>query len=246
MSGRIATLIALYRETALLGDDDVISYMRAQQIQLDRDFTPEWGKSATLLFVPPGDLIPPDAWQCVFLDNSDQADALGYHALTALGLPIMKVFVADDKALGLNWTVTASHEMIETMGDPMIDQTVQIHDQETGVILEYARELCDCCEDDRFAYPIDDGHGREHLMSDFAYKAWFMSHALEAGLTRFTHRDTVDGPFKLAVGGYIGVRQLVPKETPWGMRLGQGEISPRQEKGKTSRTMRRFHAPTGG
>lgn len=233
-------LIALYRETALISDDDVLSYMRAQQLQLDRDLLPFWGRSANLLFVPGGDQIPPDAWQCVFLDNSDQADALGYHELTAFNLPIMKVFVADDQAAGLTWTVTASHEMIETIGDPYIDQTVTLRDQATGFTEEYAFELCDCCEDDQFAYSVEDPvNHRSHLMSDFALPHWFMPGSAGAENRRYTFQYAVDGPFRLAAGGYIGVRELAPEKTEWTQRMAQ-LVGKRQQKADTSRTLRRF------
>ena len=118
-------VIAYIRATTHLTDSLVAAYVAAQQVQLDRDFAKYWQGSATCLFVPGGHTIPPGAWQCWLLDNSDQANALGYHDLTADGLPLLKVFVGDVIRDGLSWTVTASHETIEALGDPLRTKTAQ-------------------------------------------------------------------------------------------------------------------------
>ena len=60
------------------------------------------------------------------LDDSDQASALGYHDMTSEGLPLGKVFGTTNLKFGTNWTVTASHELLEMLGDPSINLTVFI------------------------------------------------------------------------------------------------------------------------
>lgn len=222
-------LIACIRETSLLTDALVQQYVAAQQIQLDRDFEPAWRLATTLVFVPPGSFIPAGSWQLVFLDHSDQADALGYHTDEAPGgLPRSKVFVQDILNDGLSWPVTASHEVLEMRVDPMIDQTVTVGDT------VYAKECADAPEDDEFAYPINGVH-----MSDFVLPSWFDP----AGVAPFTFRRNpqITAPFMLADGGYIGVRTL--PDGAWGQRTA-AVASARQVKGPTSRTVRRFNEPT--
>ncbi len=215
--------IAFVIETALLHPDLVKSYLISQQVQLDRDLYPIWGLTARCVFATPG-TAPAGAWTCVFLDNSDQANALGYHDVNADGLPIMKVFMRDILADRVAWTVTASHEVIETLGDPNIDQVVDVGD------VEYARELCDPPEDDRFSYVV---HG--HHLSAFVTPAWFKPD----GVAPFTFPliSQISAPFTLADGGYIGERKL--PNGPWTQRFAGGRGS-RQHKRMTSRTLRRF------
>jgi hypothetical protein len=223
----IVPTIAFIRETRLLTDELIASYVAAQQIQLDRDLLPAWGLTAKCVFVPPGTSIttPGGAWQCVFLDNSDQAGALGYHDVTADGLPVLKIFIADVLADGVAWTVTASHEVIEALGDPDIQKTVDAGG------FEFAWELCDAPEDDRFSVPI-----LGHHMSNAVTPAWFDPNG-EAPFTLYPCPE-IDAPFILPEGGYIGVRTL--PDGAWGQRFAMGARTKRQRKGPASRTMRRF------
>lgn len=216
--------IAFVIETTLLTPALVRSYVAAQQVQLDRDLYPIWGLTARCIFIEDGQTPPPGAWVCAFLDNSDQANALGYHDVTEDGLPVMKVFVADTISDRVAWSVTASHEVIETLGDPNIDQVVDVDNT------EYARELCDAPEDDRFSYPVDGFH-----LTAFVTPSWFDP----GGVYPFTFPPVsqITTPFGLAEGGYIGQRTLPNGQ--WVQRLA-ARHSARQVKRAESRTMRRF------
>ena len=218
--------IALVRETTLLTDAFVQSIVTPLQTQISRDFAPAWNQDATVIFVPGGSMIPGGAWRVLLLDNSDQADALGYHDDTGpAGEPISKVFVADILNDKLNWVVTVSHEVLEMLADPQITRVVDV----SG--FEYCVEVCDAPEDDEFAYNIDG-----HMFSDFVLPSWFDPN----GVTPFTHcrNPQITAPFMLASGGYIGRRTL--PDGQWSQVLaGQ---SARQVKGVHSRTLRRFNA----
>ena len=212
--------IAYIRDTAVISDAMVAVYVAAQQIQVTRDFAPLWGVDATCVAIPAGGAIPAGAWQLWFKDHSDQDGALGYH--DDQGNPIAYVFTADDLADGVSWTVTASHETLEMIGDPDIKQV-----RDSGGF-EYAYEACDACEDDSLAYLVNG-----HLMSDFVLPSWFDPN----GAAPYTFRNTIHAPLTLAVGGYIGVRQLPNGQ--WTQRT-DAMLSVRQIKRPTSRTMRRF------
>lgn len=215
--------IAIVRETTRLTDTFVASYARAQQIQVTRDFAPIWDLDATVIHVSPGDAVPPDAWVVALLDNSDQADALGYHDLTEAGSPLSKVFVADALDDGLAWTVTASHEVLEMLADPRINGTVTIGDT------EYALEVCDAPEDDRFSYPVEGHH-----LSAFVTPAWF--DLLGKAPFTFPAVSMITAPLMLAPGGYIGRRAM---GGAWAQVMAD-EAGPRQVKRGSSRTGRRF------
>lgn len=218
--------IAVYTHTGLIPARYIQQCVAATQIALDRDFTPLWG-GAELVYVPPGGAIQPDWWQVVFFDHSDQAGALGYHDVTPEGQPLAKIFAADCIADHENWNVTFSHEVWEMLADPHIDQTV------TYDGWEYAREVADAPEDDRYAVRV-----AGHLISNCVTPSWFVP----SGAPPFTMYPcpAIAGPFLLAPGGYIGRRQL--RGGQW-EQLFAAERGPRQEKGPDSRTLRRFSRP---
>jgi hypothetical protein len=218
-------VIACIRETNRLTDALVASYVAAQQVQVSRDFAPAWGVDATCVFVPPGGPIPVGAW-CLYLqDHVAQAGCYGFHSDD--GAPKAYVAVADTLADGCSWTVTASHEWLEMLGDQTCARVVDVAGQ------EYAVEVCDACEDDRFSYPVTGHH-----LSAFVLPAWFDP----AGVAPFTFPPiaSIAAPFALAEGGYIGVRSL--PDGQWSQRLADGVPGRRTVKAATSRTMRRFAA----
>src|SRR6516164_9774230 len=97
-------------------DAEAAPVVDALQTQVRSDFGPVWGVDADLTFVPRGGNPPGGSWWLSLLDSSDQANALGYHDLTSDGLPLGKAFVKTDMDEGLNWSVTASHELLEMLG----------------------------------------------------------------------------------------------------------------------------------
>jgi hypothetical protein len=190
--------ISVINESTVLADTDVAPVVAALQKQVTNDFGPVWGTAAQLSVVPKGSQPPSGSWWLVLLDDSDQANALGYHDLTSEGLPIGKVFAASDLKAGTSWTVTASHELLEMLGDPNINLTVFVENSNTAGVI-YAYEVCDACEDDSLGYQIDNV-----LLSDFVYPSWFESFRTE-GSTQFDRMNKMQNPFQLLTGGYIGI-----------------------------------------
>ena len=141
------------------------------------------------------------------LDNSDVAGALGYHELTPEGLPLGFVFAGTDRQHGLQWTVTASHELLEMLGDPDVNLYGFVQTGgNTGTF--YAYELCDPCEMDEQGYEINGVS-----VSDFVYPERFEGFRAP-GSTRFDHSNLIDQPFKLLPGGYSIVLD-VPSGFGW-------------------------------
>jgi hypothetical protein len=200
--------ISLINESTVLGDDDVQSALQSLQTQVTDHFAPEWGIDADLGFVPKGSKPKPGSWWLTVFDNSDQPGALGYHDLTSDGLPLGKIFAGTDKQYGLSWTVTASHELLEMLGDPDINLTAFVEDENNHSGRLYAYEVCDACEADKFGYKVDGV-----LVSDFVTPAWFESFR-EPRKTKFDYRNLIKRPFQLLKGGYIGIYD-VNKGTGW-------------------------------
>ncbi|HVI07346.1 MAG TPA: hypothetical protein VND65_03530 [Candidatus Binatia bacterium] len=190
--------ISVINESTVIADTDLSPVVIALQKQVSNDFRPMWGADAELNIISHGAQPPGGNWWLVLLDDSDQANALGYHDLTNEGLPMGKVFAASDLKAGTSWTVTASHELLEMLGDPNINLTVFDQASNSAGTL-YAYEACDACEDDSFAYTIDN-----ILLSDFVYPSWFEGFRAE-GSTQFDRMNKIKKPFQLLAGGYIGV-----------------------------------------
>jgi len=190
--------ISVINESTVLADTDIVPVVAALQKQVTNDFRPIWGTDAELTIVPKGTQPSSGSWWLVVLDDTDQANALGYHDLTTEGLPMGKVFAASDLKAGTSWTVTASHELLEMLADPNINLTVFAQNTNTAGTL-YAYEVCDACEDDSLGYQIDN-----ILLSDFVYPSWFESFRTE-GSTQFDRMNKMQNPFQLLVNGYIGI-----------------------------------------
>lgn len=238
--------IAIINQSKTLGNAEIQAAIPALQTQIHRDFAPIWGVDADLSFAQGQPAA--GSWWLVILDNSDMQGALGYHDLTDEGWPIGKVFAASDEQDGLNWTVTASHELLEMLGDPDINLTV--FDQQTastGVLYSY--EVCDACEDDRFGYQIDGV-----WVSDFVFPAWFEP-SRKVDSTQFDFNKQLTAPVpQLLPGGYIGAFD-VTSGTGWHQITAQKAVGraaqrarhgSRRERRRTPRDEWRRSEPTFG
>jgi hypothetical protein len=191
--------ISVINESTVVSDAAVQMCVDALQIQVTRDFLPIWGIAAQLNFNP-SKIGAHGAWQLVILDDSDQADALGYHELTSEGMPLGKVFANSDIQAGTLWTVTASHELLEMLVDPTINLTAEV-DNADGSITMYAYECCDAVEADALGYAIG-----ATVVSDFVTPAWFDNVPLPT--ESFSFRKNATKALQIAPGGYISLLQV--------------------------------------
>ncbi len=228
--------VAVINSSSVVSDSDVKNAAGALQTQVSRDFQPAYGRDADVAFHA-ADQAPADAWWLVILDNSDQAGALGYHDLTPAGLPLGKVFAASDLQYGYKWTVTASHELLEMLGDPDINLTALVQTADTAGTL-YADEVADACEADEYGYLIDGV-----LVSDFVYPSWFMP-MFDGKNVQFDHESHITRPFELLKGGYIGVFDITAG-SGWTQKNAQGvpltydmraKVGSRRDKRRTPRS----------
>lgn len=206
-ASRVGPKVAIINRSTVMTDAQLQPIVAALQIQLDRDFSPAWGISATLSFVGKSATAPSGVWQLIIQDTTNQQGALGYHELTTDGNPIGYVFAKTDIQNNLSVSVTISHELLEMLIDPDINLTAFIQTTNTAGTL-YAYEVCDACEDDSFGYQING-----ILVSDFVYPAWFESFR-RTGSTKFDFQGRITKPFQLLHGGYIGIF-VVNKGTGW-------------------------------
>jgi hypothetical protein len=193
--------VSIINASTVLSDGEVDDAVAALQTQVHRDFAPAWGIDADLHFIPRGQRPAPGSWWLAVLDDSDQAGALGYHDITSEGLPLGKVFARSDLRFGAEWTVSASHELLEMLADPDVNLAAYVEEARNTWRL-YAYEVCDPCESDHYGYQIE-----SVLVSDFVYPGWFESFR-RPNSTQFDFGRHINRPFALLPGGYIGVLDL--------------------------------------
>lgn len=185
-------IYAVINESTVPGTDaEIAAMMPAMQDQWNNDLATVWGlEKMTLVQAKREDDAAKDRRWLVFLDDSDQAEALAYHDLTAAGLPICKVFVKTIAAAGEPLSVAATHEMVESAVDPWLNAAYQ---DPMGNF--WAGEVADPVEDKLYAYPGTNGV----MVSDWVTPAWFGRQHSSGPLDFKGH---LTEPFQIISGGY--------------------------------------------
>lgn len=217
--------IAVINESTAIADREVQDMLPAFEQQWNKDLAPIWGlEQAAFAFVPKSQHPAGGTWWVVFLDDSDQAQALAYHDLTNEGLPISKIFVKTILADKASVSVGATHEICEMAVDPWLNSAYQ--DQQ-GVF--WAGEVCDPVEDDIYGYKIG-----EVLVTDFATPNWFGHQYAHGAMDFKNHCRTA---FEVLSGGYA---QYFDPQQGWVQVTGSKALqSARAQAPKGSRRNRR-------
>ena len=182
--------IAVMNESTAISDADVQKMLPAFQQQWNNDLRAVWGvDDASFGFVPKNHMPSAGSWWLVFLDDSDQADALAYHDLTNQGLPISKVFVKTLLADKASVSVGATHELCEMAVDPWLNSAYQ---DPKGVF--WAGEVADPVESDQYGYKIGD-----ILVTDFITPNWFAHEHAHGHIDFKSHAHKA---FDVLDGGY--------------------------------------------
>ena len=212
--------IAVINESTAVADVPVQQMIPAFSTQWNTDLNAAWGVGAAQFTFSPKSAPPAvSAWWVVFLDDSDQADALAYHDLTNEGLPISKIFVKTIQADKASLSVGASHEICEMAVDPWLNSAYQdIH----GIF--WAGEVCDPVEDDQYGYTIGGT-----LVTDFVTPNWFGHQHAQGPIDRELHATSA---FQVLTGGYA---------QKWDPQKGWQQVTGAQAM-KSSRVA---HAPRG-
>lgn len=190
----MARSVAVVNASSFVSDVEVAEVAAALAVQLTRDVEPAWGWSAEVIFVAVGTNPPADAWSLEILDVSDREGASGYHDRDADGRPFGRVFVGNGGRLDPDWSISASHELLEMLADPASNHGI-VASTDLGLSL-YALEICDPCEAAPFAYSI--GMVR---VSDFVFPAWYEPRSPAGTLLDYT--GSVSRPLQLLSGGFI-------------------------------------------
>mgnify|MGYP001061228774 CR=1 FL=1 len=202
-------IISIVNRSKSLSDEEVHTAIRAINRQIACDFEPYWSFGATLRLEgslgdkPDKEKLPELRGDAIIYlwDDTDVADALGYHWANNRGIPYGFVFTKLCKQLKESWTATLSHEALELLGDAQGNLLVQgPHPEDPNRQVFHWFEMCDAVQAQ--TYTLD---GIE--VANFVLPLYFTVEEQEGGRNDFLGR--VKGrkalkSFGVAPGGYIG------------------------------------------
>lgn len=182
--------LALVSEVEGHDPSDVARVSGALQRQASRDFRPLWGVEATCDAFPRLEDVPVGYWPMIVRSDIEVPGAAGIH-LDNNGQPFALITMSD------SWSLTASHEMLEMLADPLGNRVVagqSPHPDQTRV--EFLVEVCDPSEAAEFGYTVND-----ILVSDFYSQRFFDPVTTEG--TRYSYTGAIGEPRTILRGGYI-------------------------------------------
>jgi hypothetical protein len=191
------------------------------QTQLDRDFTPIWGVHALVQAIDRNHSVPAAAWPMRILDQSSAG--LGVH-LDKNGKPFAEI------QAGTDWSITASHELLEMLVDPLGKKLISDKDIDPasdGHQVQYLEEVGDPVE--VFAYQINGVS-----VSDFITPDFYDLNA-PAG-TSFDFLNQLHAALEVPAGCYIS--WLDPQDGRWHQKQPDGSFITAQAKANLNKNPR--------
>lgn len=196
--------LALVSETQELSQQEVNTVAAALGKQISRDFSPLWNIPATLHAFATLDDVPTGYWPIIVMENIGVPGAAGIH-LDDDGKPFGLVNLDD------GWSLTASHEALEMLGDPLgntLRAAPSIHPDQ-GYDVEYLVEVCDPSEAWEFGYDVNGIR-----VSDFYTPDYFLPFP---GKVRYSYTGAIDQPRQVLKGGYLS--WLDPSTGRWWQQI---------------------------
>jgi hypothetical protein len=158
--------------------------------QVNRHFAPCMGVLGPLTWIRAGTWADVQPWEWVLtLDGcEDSLGDLGYHQVTAAGTPVMRIFPGVSAMGGVPWSVDASHEILETLVDPLL---TRVAFSPNGVCWTY--EVCDPVAADMYGIGLVP-------VSNFVLPSYF--EPLRYSGPPFDFMGLLSAPFQIRTGGY--------------------------------------------
>jgi len=182
--------VALVDRTETIAPAELAEVAGALNEQVQADLAPAWKIAATVGAYP---RAPHGTWRIELHETIEVEGAAGFHA-DKRGQPFAMVALSDG-----DWTVTASHELLEMLIDPF------------GSRLHTAAALSGWKGDSpRVKYLMEAGDPCEEIhyevggvpMSDFVLPSFYRS-APRGSLAGYSHTGSVTEPLQILDGGYI-------------------------------------------
>lgn len=203
--------LALVSEASRISSRELSVVAAALSKQVSRDFAPIWGVKADVVAFEKLEDLPVDYWPIIVKDDIGDPSAAGYHE-DKHGQPF--ALVQYDRT----WSLTASHEVLEMLGDPFGRRTVAGDSPVKGQgRVKFLVEVCDPVESTDFAYTINGVP-----VSDF-YTPHFFDPEKSAGV-RYSYTGALSAPRQVLKDGYLS--WYVPTKYEWWQRTWFGGAKP--------------------
>ena len=186
---------------------DITKVAQALQVQIDRDFFPEWGRRGQIFSIHKTDSVPQGVWPMYLIDKLEGGS--GVH-LVKNHTPYANVEASED------WSVTASHELLEMLADPYGHRLVSapsIDPTTDGHMVYYLIEVADPCE--VFSYSID-----SVAVSDFVTREYYNENSPATEASDLLSR--LASPYEVPEGCYIS--WIDPEDGRWHQKRPNGEF----------------------
>ena len=183
--------LAVVSETERITHSQLSRVVAALQKQAIRDFRGVWEVTATVDGFEKLEDVPVGYWPIIVRDDIGEAPGVaGYHH-DKDGQPFSLVKYSD------SWSLTASHEMLEMLGDPWGSRLVAgpSPKPDQGRV-EFLVEVSDPPQAAQFGYTVNG-----FLVSDFITPNFYDPVATTG--VRYSFGGHVPGPRQIARGGYI-------------------------------------------
>jgi hypothetical protein len=201
------------RNVALVSEEidmaELTKVASALQVQAVRDFSPLWGVNATVAAFGRIADVSIGRWPIWVKQTINDPGDLGYHT-DRRHQPYAIVLYRD------GWTITASHEMLEMLADPFGNRLVagpSIRPGDKEGRVEYLVEVCDPCEDSRFAYSVNGV-----IVSDFITPHYHDPE--ETTGARYSFTGAIKAPRQVLPGGYISFNDPIDGRIWMAMNAG--------------------------
>jgi hypothetical protein len=182
--------LALATRTKRVKMNELARVAAALQMQITRDFAPIWHVDATIGAFPLDD-IPTGYWPIIVQDGAAPPEADGLHFSEADSHPYALV------RHGPNWSLSASHEVLEMLADPTGSRTVAGMSPLQGQgRVEFLVQVCAPCGDSRFAYCVNDV-----IVSDFHTPRYF--EPVASPRTSYSFRGAIERPREVLAHGSL-------------------------------------------
>ena len=203
--------VALVSETAHIGAAELNIVTAALQKQVTRDFGPIWGVTATVNAFASLHDVPADYWPVIVQDDIHTPNAAGVHQ-DRHGQPFALVQFSND------WALTASHEILEMLGDPFGNRVVAGQSPLRGQgRVTFLVEVCDPSEARENAYTVNG-----ITVSDF-YTPHFFDPVRAPGV-RYSFVGRLTAPRTILKGGYLSWG--VPETNEWFQQIWFNSAKP--------------------
>ncbi len=192
--------LALVADTKKITPSQLTKVAAALQKQATRDFGPIWDIDASVSGFAKLEDVPTDYWPIIVRDDIKTPGAAGVHE-DKNGQPFALVQFSNE------WSLTASHETLEMLGDPFGNRLVAgTSPKKRQGRVNFLVEVCDPSEAQQFAYTVNGV-----TVSDF-YTPHFFD-PVDAVSVRYSYTGAITRPRTVLQGGYLS--WVVPRTNEW-------------------------------